>query len=50
MLVFGFEIRINNNAIHWDKTYTVKSFNFLGTKFHGLRTMDMFMDTWTPGI
>ena len=24
---------------------TVKSFNFMGTKFGGLTTMDMFMDT-----
>ena len=24
--------------------YTVKSFNFVGTEFHGLMTLDMFMD------
>jgi len=24
--------------------FTVKSFNFMGTKFRGLRTMDMFVD------
>ena len=23
----------------------VKSFNFVGTKFHGLTTMDIFIDT-----
>jgi len=29
--------------------YTVKSFYFVGTKFHGLM-MDMFVDTWICGF
>jgi len=29
---------------------TVKSFNFVGTKFSGLMTMNMFMDTWICGF
>jgi len=30
--------------------HTVKSFNFVGTKFHSLMTMDMFVDTWIHGF
>ena len=30
---------------YFDKIFTVKSFNFKGTEFRGLMTMDMFMDT-----
>jgi len=29
---------------------TVKSFNFMGTQFRGLTTMDMFMDTFIHGL
>ena len=28
----------------------VKSFNFVGTKFYGLMTTDMFVDTWNRGF
>jgi len=31
-------------------TYTVKSFNFMGTIFRNLTMMDMFMDTWIHGV
>jgi len=30
---------------YFDEIITVKSFNFMGTKFRGLMTMNMFMDT-----
>ena len=29
---------------------TVKSFNFMGTKFRGLTSIDMFVDTWIRGF
>ena len=29
---------------------TVKSFNFMDTKFRGLTLMDIFMDTLIPGF
>jgi len=35
---------LNHLRLHW--TYTVKAFNFKGTKFCGLTMMDMLMDTW----
>ena len=32
------------------KISTVKSFNFMGTKFHGLMTMNLFVDTCIHGL
>jgi len=29
---------------------TVKSFNFVGTKLRGLKTVNMLVDTWTCGF
>ena len=31
-------------------SHTVKSFYLVGTKFHGLTTIDMFVDTWICGF
>jgi len=40
--------------LHWPdlclSAYTVKLFTFVGTKFHGLMTMDMFVDTGICGF
>jgi len=30
-------------SLMWTELFSVKSFNFVGTKFHGLTTLDMFI-------
>ena len=37
--------KIGNKCLHLLLLYIVKSFNFMGTQFRGLMTMDMFVDT-----
>ena len=36
----------NTSVWYFMQIHTVKLFNFVGSKFCGLTTVDMFVDTW----